>query len=49
MIYVALIACLLAGGAGGWGLTYLYFHKDKVRKQIAAEISGVAGKISGCC
>jgi hypothetical protein len=29
---------LVIGLIIGWGVTYLYFHRDKVRAKIAAEV-----------
>jgi hypothetical protein len=39
-----ILGCLIGAGAG-WGLTYLYFKRDKVRARIAAEIAAAKAKI----
>jgi len=33
-----IIPSLLVGAAAGWGCTYLWFKRDKVRAKIAAEV-----------
>jgi len=37
---------LIVGLFAGWGFTYLYFHRDKIRKQIAADVQKAAQKVS---
>jgi hypothetical protein len=45
MGYFLFILGFVFGSAAGWGLTYLWFKRDKVRAKIAAEIAAAKAKI----